>query len=189
MVVRMVFSSLVLVLLASMNGCGGSGDGDPSAEMDREESNAQGISEEGVTLEWELTGDEVKFSVSAPTTGWLAVGFGGESAMLEADIVIGYVEHGEVFISDQWGDGYTSHSSDVTLGGTSDAVALGGSEEDGRTSISFIRPISTGDALDRQLDTGDPHRVIIAYGQEGADDFAGRHRWVETYEIVLVPEN
>jgi hypothetical protein len=189
MVVRMVFPSLILVLLASINGCGGSGDGDPSADMRRDESNAQGISEEGVTLEWELAGDEVEFSVSAPTTGWLAVGFGGESAMLEADIIIGYVESGEVFISDQWGDGYTSHSSDVTLGGTSDVVVLGGSEEDGRTSISFSRPISTGDSLDHRLGTGGPHRVLIAYGPDGSDDFTGRHRWVETYEIVLVPEN
>jgi hypothetical protein len=105
--------------------------------------------------------------------------------MLDGDIVIGYVKDGETFVSDQWGDGYTSHSADTELGGTSDIIASSGSESDEVTTITFTRPVSTPDDFDHDLVQGTSHKVLLAYGPDGADDFAGHHEWVKSFQVNL----
>lgn len=175
--------SLILIAAA----CGGS-DAEETAQPVEESGDAapyEGVSRDGVTLTWEYTEDVVSFTMSAPSSGWVAVGFDASSAMLDGDIIIGFVLDGELFISDQWGDGYTSHSADTELGGSYDILSAEGSESDGVTSISFTRPISTSDDYDHVLEQGTSHKVLLAYGPQGSDSFEGRHEWVETFQVEL----
>lgn len=189
MVSRMVCLFFVLAFLAASQGCGGDAPetGEAAEDTSPAGMSASGIESEGVSLKWETAGDSITFTLSAPTTGWVAVGFDGESAMLNSDMVIGYVEGGNVSISDHWGDGYTSHRPDTELGGTPDIVLKEGSELEGVTSITFTRPISPVDEFDSRLLPGTTHRVILAYGPEGADDFTGHHSWVKTFQAEMVP--
>ncbi|OPL19784.1 MAG: hypothetical protein AVO35_02070 [Candidatus Aegiribacteria sp. MLS_C] len=179
--------SAILALLSIMSACGGSGSEEAvrPAEETGPDAAAGGISSDGVTLTWDFLEEDVTFTVSAPATGWVAVGFDASSVMLDGDMIIGYVENEEVFISDQWGDGYTSHSADSELGGTMDILSASGTETDGRTTISFTRPVATGDSFDHDLERGTSHSVMLAYGPEDSDGFTGRHRWVETFQVVL----
>lgn len=138
---------------------------------------ADSISQQGYTLRW-LADDEVlHVTMSAPTTGWIAVGFGSEGAMKNADIVIGYMSDGEVHLRDDFGVDYTAHSDDVSLGGTDDARVVSGSEEAGRTTISFTVPLSSGDECDCRLVPGTDCNIIMANGPNGSDGFTERHQW------------
>lgn len=167
-------------------GCGsGTEDREPEQAEASDGVSSAGISRNGFGLVWELSEDDITFTMSAPTTGWVAVGFDPSAAMLDADIIIGYVEEGEVFVSDQWGDGYTSHRPDIELGGEDDVTSISGSENEGVTEISFSRPLSTGDEFDHQLRPGGTHAFLLAYGPDGADGFTEKHSWVETVEAVL----
>lgn len=140
---------------------------------------------EDVHLAWELGGGSLSVTVTAPTDGWVAVGFEPSMAMKDANILIGYVSGGEVQLRDDWGDGPTSHKPDADLGGTSDVTDVSGSESDGATTLSFTIPLDSGDAFDRVLAPGTTVKILLAYGREGADDFEGYHAWAETVEVDL----
>ena len=140
---------------------------------------------EGVEFTWSTEGDILELSISAPTTGWVAVGFDPSTAMKDGDIIIGYIETGEIFLRDDFGDGYTSHSSDQDLGGTDDVNIISGEEAAGITHISFSIPLGSDDEFDKFLQSGETFKVMLAYGPDDADNYNGYHSWVETFEITM----
>jgi len=140
---------------------------------------------DGVTLQWNTDASEIEVTVSAPTTGWIALGIEPLAVMKDADIIIGYVSDGEVFLRDDWGDGYTSHKSDEELGGTDDITLVSGSEEDGITEISFTRLLAADDVYDRELETGITYNILLAYGRDDADNFQGHHAWAGSVSIEI----
>ncbi len=140
---------------------------------------------EDVEFTWSTEGDLLEMSIAAPTTGWVAVGFEPEAAMKNADIIIGYIENGEIFLRDDFGDGYTSHSSDESLGGSDDVSIISGEEDAGITQISFSIPLGSDDEFDKFLESGGTFKVLLAYGSDDADDYNGMHSWVETFEITI----
>jgi hypothetical protein len=139
----------------------------------------------GYRLVWAVAGDMLDVTMSAPTTGWVAVGFHTEGAMKNADIVIGYVSAGQAAVRDDFGTDYTRHASDISLGGTDDVSSATGTETGGRTSISFSIPLSSGDANDHELVPGSTVSIIMANGSNGDDSFTGMHQWAGVAEIEL----
>ena len=140
---------------------------------------------EDVEFTWSTEGDLLEMSITAPTTGWVAVGFDPSTAMKDGDIIIGYIENGDIFLRDDFGDGYTSHSSDEDLGGTDDVNIISGEEVAGKTQISFSIPLGSNDEFDKFLESGETFKVMLAYGPDDADNYNGYHSWVETFEITI----
>lgn len=140
---------------------------------------------DGVTLTIRLETDSLEISISAPTTGWVAVAFEPSRAMKDADICIGYVQGGEVSLRDDFGTGNTSHAPDTSLGGESSFAGLSGTETDGVTSITFTIPRNSGDSFDKVLTAGGSFKVLLGYGPEGSDDFTTYHRWVKSVDLTL----
>lgn len=90
-----------------------------------------------VIFDWAVQGDTLFIKLSAPTTGWIAVGFEPARMMKDADIIIGAVSEGEVLIEDHFGLKPTSHIRDEEIGGTNDVTILGGSEKTGLQRSCF----------------------------------------------------
>ena len=114
----MIAASLVL-----MTGCGAeAGSGSESTQQSAAAENvleeSLELTVEDVLLSMETDGTLLTVSISAPTTGWVAVGFDPSAAMKDANIIIAYVADGEVFLRDDWGSGHTSHEADTEMGGT-----------------------------------------------------------------------
>jgi len=135
---------------------------------------------QGITLQWKtdtrpLT-PRLMVKVSAPTTGWVAVGFDPTNRMQNANLIIGYVTDGSVFIRDDFGTGPNTHQADVDLGGRDDVSNKMGTEQGGTTEISFSISVASGDAYDRVLTPGETYPVLLAYGQDGADDYTTVHQ-------------
>jgi len=172
----------ILILILLTFGCGSEASEDQTVQNS---ISPNSFAAEDFRLEWEFDEDNVTFTASAPTTGWIAIGFDPSAAMKDANIIIGYVEDGSLYISDHWGDGHTSHKADTELGGTDDVTAIEGSEEDGATVMSFSIPLESADSFDKVLADGMEIKVIIAYGPDGADNFSGYHAWAETVELEL----
>ncbi|HPF33331.1 MAG TPA: DOMON domain-containing protein [Candidatus Sabulitectum sp.] len=173
---------LAILVAAAVIGCGSeaSGEATPVATETGKE-----IVVDDFVLAWTIEDGSMTMTAQAPTTGWVAVGFEPTAAMKDADIIIGYVEDGTLFLRDDFGDGHISHSPDTELGGTDDVTGISGTEEGQITSISFSIPLDSGDGYDRQLTPGSTVKVILAYGPDGADDFEGYHAWAETVEVEL----
>ena len=141
------------------------------------------ITVEDFHLSMNTDGEDLTVELSAPTTGWVAVGFDPSAAMKDANIIIAYVADGQAYLRDDWGSGYTSHEPDTDMGGSDDITDASGFEEDGVTSISFTIPLDSGTPGDKALVPGSAFDILIAYGADDADNFEGFHRWAKVIEI------
>lgn len=141
------------------------------------------FSNDKINIEWVVSETDIEFSLSAETLGWIAIGFEPSVMMKDADIIIGYVHEGQLYIEDHYGSGYTSHKSDIKLEGTDNVTAISGEEVEGYTTIKFSIPLNSGDIYDKVLEPGRPYKVIFAYGRK--DDFKSIHSYRTSAEIVF----
>ena len=158
--------AVLLVLVAALAG---------AQPQEEDEDGFWKVSAIGMDLRWKVEGEWLSVSVSASTTGWVAVGFNPTGKMKDANIIIGYVKDGVLTIRDDYGAAPTRHQSDEDIGGRNDISDAVGSESDGKTEISFRIKLDTGDKKDRPLKPGNTYKVIIAHGKNGADNFKAYH--------------
>lgn len=137
------------------------------------------------TFAWQVRDDSLDVRISAPTTGWVALGFEPSRAMRDADMRIGFVADGSVEVEDHFGVSAINHRADSDLGGTSDVSDIGGSEEDGRTTLTFTTPLDSGDRYDAALTPGEEVIVIYAHGGDGVDDYTTKHVARGGFRVVL----
>lgn len=167
-----------LMVLAA--GCGSDSTGPEGAEGT--------YTVDGFTFQWQQDPDSSQYlrvTLTAPTTGWVAVGFDPSEFMQDANLIIGYIDQAAGFVRDDYGTGLTTHAADMSLGGTSDVQLLSGSESGGNTTISFRIPYNSGDQYDKVLQEGQTYTIIFAYGADGMDGFTSAHVWAESASIEL----
>ena len=139
----------------------------------------------GFVFTWKIVDEHIEATVSAPTTGWVAIGFNPVNRMQGATYVIGYVQGSDVAIRHDWGTSPTSHRDVVAAGGVSRVTALGGKEEGGRTEISFRLPLDPGDRFFSPIRPGAVNTVIWAFGPNGADNFTSIHRQLGSFAVTF----
>jgi hypothetical protein len=160
------------ITISEDGGGGGGGGGNSSAFPDT----TQYLSLEtiGMKFYWLVDPDTIHCVVSAPTNGWVAVGFDPSNVMQDANFIIGYVENDSVgYLRDDWGSSTTSHSSDESNGGSNDIYYTGGLETETESFIYFSMPLDSGDAFDKPLLWNESYPLILAYGND--DSFASMH--------------
>lgn len=169
---RSLIAFLLIFAVTTAAFAGGQGESAPSIPLRDGFSRGQAA---GVDVQWQVNGDQLTVQMSAPTTGWIAVGFDPARMMAEANMIIGYVENGTVTIADDYGTAATAHGRDTENGGTNDIISVDGRETEEGTQISFTIPLDSGDATDKPLATGNSYKVIVAYGPDGSDNFDAYH--------------
>lgn len=113
----------------------------------------------------EVEANAIHYSMSAKTSGWLALGWNTIAAMRTthlpfcghfvvshtitcidpADVCSGWINSdGSVVLRDEWASAYVQPRLDTALGGTSDVNLTGASFADGWTTITFRKPKSSG---------------------------------------------
>ena len=147
----------------------------------------QELTVDDFTLKWAtVSGDMLSVELSATTTGWVAVGFDPSQAMLDANIVIGYVESGTPVLRDDFGWQTYSHRADTLLGGTHDLTIDGGTESAGTTEIQFTIPLNSGDSYDKELVVGNTYTILLAMSADGMDNFTAPHAAVASAQIDIM---
>jgi hypothetical protein len=134
-------------------------------------------------LEWMVDGDDLHVVFSSITSGWIAVGFNPTRKMKDANIIMGYVDDGEVTIEDHFGNSQISHRNDEAMGGTNNVIIIDGSEIEGVTELSFTIPLDSGDPHDRALVEGQTYKVIFA--SHTKDKITMKHNRRTSREITL----
>lgn len=142
------------------------------------------LTAEKMTFDWSVEGEQLAVKLSAPTTGWVAVGFNPSNKMKDSNIVIGYVKKGKVKIVDHFGTAATQHKGDKKIGGAENVTVVGGSEEGDTTTIEFSIPLNSGDEKDGVIDPNADTTVILAYGPE-RDSFRMKHKFNATIVVNL----
>ncbi|KQC04059.1 MAG: hypothetical protein APR53_04095 [Methanoculleus sp. SDB] len=138
-----------------------------------------------MTIYWTNDPDVLYMALRGEATGWVSIGFEPTTAMMDADMLFGYVEDGNAIVFDMNSTGPVGpHPPDTDLGGTSDILASGGSESDGITIIEFSRLLNTGDTYDRTLISGQTVKFIWGIGTTDSATF--RHNVARgSGELVL----
>lgn len=126
---------------------------------------------------WSVDGDNINIKISAPTTGWLAVGFNPTHRMKHANIIIGYVKDKSVTISDEYGVRETGHDKDSNYDGINSITNRGGSEQQGVTTLEFRIPLNNGETTDSAIDIHAETMVILAHGRNGEDNLVSFHQY------------
>ncbi len=122
-----------------------------------------GIESEGMTVRWAVEGSDLRVELSAPTTGWVRVGFNTLRAQHQANMIVGWVDADGVHAEDRFAVDPPYIEPDTQLGGTDDVTVIGGSEADGRTTVEFSIPLDSGDANDLALTPGKSIFLILSY--------------------------
>ena len=177
---RVLFICVFLTLMAAI--AFAQGEGEAASLSVPEGYNT--VTGKGITIQWKVEDQNLRVRMAAATTGWIAVGFDPSNRMKDADIIIGYVQDGEVFLRDDFGVSGTAHKADEELGGSSDISDAEGREENGQTLLSFTIPLDSRDRYDRALEAGKSYKVILAVG--GKDGFGGYHSTKRT-SVTLEP--
>ena len=162
--------TLAIMLLSAVAGMAGAGEWKSAAADD-------------FRLEWMVDGDDLHVVFSSITSGWIAVGFDPTKKMKDANIIMGYVDDGEVIIEDHFGNGQISHRNDEAMGGTNNLMNTDGSEIFGVTELIFTIPLDSGDPHDRVLVEGQTYKVIFA--SHTKDKITMKHNRRTSREITL----
>ena len=153
-----------------------------SAEEGRQLSNGfKEIVDTDIIFQWKVEGNNLHIILSAPTEGWVAVGFNLSRAMKDADFKLVYVDGSTVHMEDHFGTGLFGHKIDTSLDGTSDFNIISGKEEMGSTTVDFTIPLNSRDEKDKILAEGDEVKVLLAYGVR--DNLRQKHK--ERTSVVI----
>ena len=184
---RVMFIAAVLLMTTVMLFAGG-GQEEPAATT-TPATNSLGSNRVEIDtnwgVSWQFLEGEIEFTMWAPTTGWLSIGFNPSRAMRDAAYILAYVDNGNVSIREDFGTGNTAHRADTSLGGTEQVRATAFKEEEGTTYITFVLPLDSGDEHDVVFTPGETYTLLAAYSGNGSKNFTAPHRARKALQITL----
>lgn len=119
-----------------------------------------------MTFDWSVEGENLTIKISAPTTGWVGIGFNATDQMKNANIILGLVKDGKVEISNEYGNQPTMHTANTKRGGKDNVTVIGGNETGNTTSLEFSIPLKGGNPDESVIDPKADTAVILAYGPD-----------------------
>lgn len=130
----------------------------------------------GMTASHRIVDDRVEFTLTAPTTGWLGIGFNDRNNIVGSDLYLLHVVKGKTSGQDMYVKGAGDPRLDQSLGGTNDIQIISGEESGGKTKIVFSLPLASQDKNDFQLAPGRELWLILAYSTHDEFDHHSRMR-------------
>ena len=131
---------------------------------------------------WSHQGNRLFGDLSAPTKGWLAVGFNDEPILKGTRFLIGVVEGGmvraEMHIANP-----PHHEPIQPLRGRSDIRHLKGQCESGRSRLAFSLPHQSTDRFAVDLMPGRSIHLMLAWSHD--PDFAHHSAWRRHVDVIL----
>ena len=137
-----------------------------------------------MTFDWSIEGENIAIKISAPTTGWVGIGFNPTDTMKGANIILGLVKDGKVEISDEFGTQITQHVPDAQKGGKDNVTVVGGNETGNTTTLEFSIPLKSGDPNDGVIDPKGNTLVMLAYGPSMKSTRI-KHQYAKTITVNL----
>jgi hypothetical protein len=135
-----------------------------------------------MTFSYEIQGDSIEITFSAPTTGWVGVGFNSEDNIVGSDLLLFHVISGKAEYMDMFVKAAGDPREDEKLGGRNN-VRLLNAVEDERTEVNFKIPFPGSDKYDFPLEYDKKFWLILAYSTHDEFDHHSRIRKHVPYEF------
>lgn len=143
----------------------------------------QTVQVEQMSVNWRVVNDVIEFETSAPTLGWVALGFNATDDIENANLIMGAVVDGVARVEDRYVVAVGDHRQVEAIGGTNALMHASGEEQNGSTTIRFALPIKAVDDYHMHLQSGTEIYLIAAYSVD--DDFAHHSRMRQHLRITL----
>lgn len=134
-----------------------------------QENSDKSISKNKMKVNWHYKNDRIHFEMSAPTDGWVTIGFNTTSGTKGAYLLMGNIINGKPNVEEHYTlspGNYKTISSLEEIPQVKDAM---GDENFNTTTLKFSLPTKAGNKYQKDLSEGNEYTMIIAYSQE--DDF------------------
>ena len=128
----------------------------------------------GMNLRYEVIQDSIYAFLSAPTKGWMMIGFNSKNSVEDADFKFFNIESNVMNTSDRVNIGGRNYPPDEDLRGVNNIRVVSGQENSSGTAIHFVIPLKTKDRNDFQHYLNQSFWLILAYSEE--DDFQHHSR-------------
>lgn len=143
--------------------------------------NMRKITKNGMTVNWQIEGERLRLTMSAPTRGWVAIGFNDREGLAGTNLIMGCVKEGKAEVSDRYIVASGDHRSIVGMGGTAATQLVSGRETGDSTTLEFTLPLRAPDRWHHDLKTGKIYYLLMAFSRD--DDFA-HHSMMRTSETI-----
>lgn len=127
------------------------------------------VSKNEMKISWHYENDRIFFEMSAPTNGWVTVGFNTTSKIKGASLLMGNIVKGKPSVVEHYTLNLGNYKTINSLGEESQVKDIIGNENFNRTILKFSLPIKAKSEYQKDLSEGKEYTMIIAYSQE--DDF------------------
>ncbi len=121
----------------------------------------------GMAFVWEFAGEWLHVRLTAPTQGWLAVGFNDRNQLANTNLIMGALyPSGKLLVQDRVIVRAGTHRAKVDLGLADRLAKRSGCPESGGTTIAFSIPTAATDEYSYDLLSGQKIHLLLAYSQE-----------------------
>jgi hypothetical protein len=139
-----------------------------STESIAQKSNRQ-VEKNGMLIEWHHQNDSVRFEMSAPTQGWIAIGFNDREGMRGTYLLMGRVRNKQAEVVEHYTQNPGNYRPITDLGGQSLVHGVNGKESDHKTVVRFSVPTKAQTAYRSDFFPGKKYFLTLAFSRE--DDF------------------
>ena len=136
----------------------------------------ESVSIQGMELSYALRSDSIDITLSAPTRGWVGIGFNKVNSIVGSDLMLFHIVENKSEVLDMFVLSAGNPKPDVELGGSTAAVIKQASEKGNRTIIDFSIPLRSKDPNDFPLEPGKDFWLILAYSTHDEFDHHSRMR-------------
>ena len=150
---------------------------------DAQKNGAKIVSKNQMNVSWHFGNERIYFEMSAPTDGWVTIGFNTQSGTTGAYLLMGNIINGKVNVVEHFTKSPGNYSPITKLGAESQVENIEGIEKNNNTLIKFSLPKKAFSKYQKDLLEGNEYNMIIAYSRE--DDFQ-HHSMMRTSEIVTL---
>lgn len=137
--------------------------------FDPSEQQQNMIEKNGMKVRWSFLNDRIYFDVSAPTSGWVAIGFNEKPGLEGTYLLMGHVTNGVAEVKEHFVVAPGDYRPMEAFGAPSVVTIGWGVEETGSTSLQFSIPIKANDAFRKQMSPASSLHLLLAYS--ASDDF------------------
>lgn len=128
-------------------------------------SNMKTISKNGMSINYKYDQDSLFFEVSAPTSGWITIGFNKQQDLKGSLLIMCRVVNGKAEVVEHYTLGAGNYRPITELGGINASTRVKSSKRKGITIISFHTPSSPVDKYHKDLSEGNEFYITLAYSQ------------------------
>lgn len=141
------------------------------------------ITKSGMTVSWELRDGRIYFEVSAPTDGWVAIGFNDTENIAGNYLIMGQVVNNQVNIEEHYTIRAGHYKPFRQLNTQASVRVQGGSETGMTTQLAFSLPQTSASPFAKDLKEGLAYVLLMAYSQE--DDFQHHSIMRTSHRVIL----